>query len=373
MQEAAVEQAGEVRSARVESLRAIAALGVVLAHVMGRGYVYQIPDDALHKVLFSGSFAVNLFFVLTGYLLFWPFVKRDYGDGRRIDRRRYGWNRALRILPLYYVVLVPYMVVVADGGSVKKWLAFLTFSENFFEQTVMQVNPVLWSLVIELHFYLVLPPLAFLLARLSRGSLRAAAVAVVGLGAASFVLRWVTLYDAPGTPNPYLRYSLLSCFMFFASGMALALLRLAWERRRPRLVDGWLGAPATWMVAAVGIWLVMALDEGRGYLAAPASFLLVGACVLPLRDGPAVRALEWRPLALVGTASYSLYLWHVLIIRELSGWGVDGFVPLLIVSVPLCIAVAFVSYAAVEQPFLRLRRNWGSTAALTATTAPERR
>ena len=63
-----MEQAGEERSARVESVRAVAALGVVVAHVMGAAYHADIPDDLAHRVLFSGTFAVYPYFVLSGYL-----------------------------------------------------------------------------------------------------------------------------------------------------------------------------------------------------------------------------------------------------------------------------------------------------------------
>ena len=90
------------------------------------------------------------------------------------------------------------------------------------------------------------------------------------------------------------------------------------------------------------------------------SVLLVGACVLPLRPGPLVQTLEWRPLAVVGVASYSLYLWHDPILKALakSPWAPSGFLGLLAVGLPLCCLVALMSYALIEAPFLRLRRRW---------------
>jgi peptidoglycan/LPS O-acetylase OafA/YrhL len=272
-------------------------------------------------------------------------------------------------LPLYYVVLVPYFALMAGGGTPRDWLLFATFSENFSPATIEAVNPVLWSLVIELHFYAVLPLLALLLTRLARGSLRGAMWAIVVLGLASFALRWLTFYADP-TPNPQLRYSLPSCFMFFAPGMALALLRLACERSPTRLPAGPLARPELWLGGALVAWLPVAYVDRGGFFAALASFLLVGALVLPLRDSRVARALEWRPLAAVGVASYSLNLWHVLILRKFAEHvGLDQFGWLLAVAAPVCIAVAFASYAIVERPFLRLRRRWGSTAAGTRATA----
>jgi peptidoglycan/LPS O-acetylase OafA/YrhL len=351
-----VSQAGEVRSARLESVRAVAALSVLIAHVVGRA----ASPSLLERLAFGGFFGVYLFFALTGYLLFWPFVKEAFGDGRRIDLSRYAANRALRILPLYYVVLVAYLLLWHNGGTIDQWLLFGTFSENFSTTTILTVNPVMWSLVIELHFYALLPLLAMALARVAAGSPGRALAVVAALALASFALRWVSLYHDP-TPNPYLRYSLLSCFMFFAVGMALALLRLSWERRPPRWLTGAVRAPELWLLGAVALWWVATVGGSRGYLLAPASFLLLGACVLPLRASPLLRALDWRPLALVGVVSYSIYLWHVLIVHELDERaGITGAWALLAVSVPVVLAVASASYLLVERPFLRMRRRWGS-------------
>src|SRR3954467_15834245 len=149
--EARVNQAGELRSSRIESLRAVAALGVLVGHVL-------VISPGLHpaylnRAVEGGGFGVYLFFALSGYLLFWPFARRDYGDGDAINLRRYAFNRAVRILPLYYFVLVVLLLLREDGGTLKQWLAFTRFSENFSTSTFGTVDGVMWSLVVELHFY----------------------------------------------------------------------------------------------------------------------------------------------------------------------------------------------------------------------------
>jgi peptidoglycan/LPS O-acetylase OafA/YrhL len=70
------------------------------------------------------------------------------------------------------------------------------------------------------------------------------------------------------------------------------------------------------------------------------------------------RALDWRPLAALGVASYSLYLWHQPLLARLELETGLGFLPLLAVGLPLCAAVAAVTYLTVERPFLRMRRRW---------------
>ncbi len=367
-----VTQAGETRSAAVESLRALAALGVVVAHtyVSARYFHGRDPGPAkgvLQRLVVSGSSSVYIFFALSGYLLYLPFAKQAFAAGRRIDVRRYAANRALRILPLYYISLLVYMLIQHDlsGHNI---LMFGTFSENFSTTTSHWVNPVLWTLVLEVQFYALLPLLALLIARLGRESLTRALGVVALLGVASLTLRWVTLYDRVD-PRPLLRDSFPSCFVFFTVGMTLALLRLRWERRPPRLLAGPLGAAELWCGGAIAAWLAIAFVDAKGRPALVASFLLVGAVVLPLRNERVTRVLSWRPLAMLGVASYSLYVWHVLIVQKLSEhYSIQSFPKLLAVAVPACIIWAFASYGLIERPFLRLRRGWGATAAEAQAT-----
>jgi peptidoglycan/LPS O-acetylase OafA/YrhL len=348
-----VVQAGEVRSARIESLRALAALGVLSAHVYGTAHSFGpvVYTGYLHRAVMGGGFGVWLFFVLTGYLLFWPYAKEGFRGGR-VNLRAYARNRALRIVPLYLVVLLVLFPLQEGGGSAAQWLRFLTFSENFSHSSLRTVDGVLWSLVIEVHFYVVLPLLAALVLRLSRGSLRRAAAAVLALGLASLALR-LRMHDA------LWQNSLPATFFFFAAGMLLALLRLRLEQRAvPRLP----AAGDAWVAGALVLWALVVYHYPWDPLCALAGMLLLGACVLPLRPGLTVRILEWRPLAAVGVASYSLYVWHFPIVSHLEKSGhVLGWYALL---VPLCLAVALVSYRVIEAPFLRLRGRW-------ATAGPE--
>lgn len=360
-------QAGELRSARIESLRAIAALAVLVGHVFGQAYDYNRAETFatfMDRVLLGGGFGVFLFFTLSGYLLFWPFAKRAFGGGDTIDLRRYAINRAVRILPLYYVVVVAVLVIQEGGGTFGEWWRFLLFAENFSIDTVGKVNGVLWSLVVELHFYLLLPVFAVVLGRLSRGSLRLAFILLLGAGAASYVWRLYAL-DLGGNAAQLWRYSLPTTFWFFVSGMVIALIRIAWQDGPPRWLFGPLRWSSVWLLAAIPFWLLVFDDYDNELAVATAGFLMVGACVLPLKKGVLVRVLEWKPLAVVGIASYSLYLWHVPILNQLVKPSLlpdADFPTLLLVAGPLCIAWALLSYRFIEAPFLRLRKRWARSA-----------
>src|SRR5437868_4063824 len=80
---ARIYQAGEARLASMESLRALAALAVLVGHVFGAAYLWRsaIYDGLLHRTILGGGFAVYLFFALSGYLLYLPFVRRDFATG----------------------------------------------------------------------------------------------------------------------------------------------------------------------------------------------------------------------------------------------------------------------------------------------------
>jgi peptidoglycan/LPS O-acetylase OafA/YrhL len=82
--------------------------------------------------------------------------------------------------------------------------------------------------------------------------------------------------------------------------------------------------------------------------------------VLPLRRGLVSKLLAWRPLSALGVASYSLYIWHLPVLRAVDGWPTlrSSYVVLGVVGGAICVAVAAASYAVIERPFLRLRKTW---------------
>ncbi|MGI8922314.1 MAG: acyltransferase family protein, partial [Solirubrobacteraceae bacterium] len=192
------------------------------AHHYDGGY---LTASFSRRLLYGGGTGVYLFFALTGYLLFWPFVRRYFGSGDAVDLRRYALNRALRILPLYYVVLVVAMLVQADGGTFEEWVSFLLFGQNFSSATVARIDGPMWSLVVELHFYVLLPLLAVGVGRLARGLASRAAAALIALGAGSLALHWVKVAGVHHAPDLTWQYSLPVMFFYFVPGMLLALLR----------------------------------------------------------------------------------------------------------------------------------------------------
>ena len=361
--ERTIAQAGEVRLARLESLRGIGVLGVMLGHTwllgqIASGHASDVSATFLQRIPFSGGYGLSLFFALSGYLLYWPFAQRDFGRGGTVDVRNYARNRAFRILPLYYVVLVTLMIVQEHGGiGVGQWLRFIFFAQNFSQWTIETVDGPMWSLVVELHYYILLPLLAYFLGRVSRGDRRVGGVILLALGLISYKLNaHYTAIDQRWA------LSLPTQFLYLAAGMLVAVLRTAWKTQLPSWMKGPLARADFWLVCAFGLWLYATYDYTYAGFTAIGGGLIVGACVLPLKPGLLLRGLDWRWLAFLGIVSYSFYLWHLPLFSHIDG-RLHSFPALLLVGGPLSIVVATISYRLIEEPFLKLRKRWSPDAA----------
>jgi len=352
-----VEQAGEFRIRRLESIRALAALAVLESHAWGwhNGYSARATSGFFHRFLASGDFGVNVFFTLTGFLLFSAFAREITEQGQKVNLRRYFQNRALRILPLYYFVVLVYVPIAGREGHWKQWLAFFGFVENYSRATFLQVDPPMWSLVVEVQFYILLPVLTWAFLWVFGRRPRVLAALLVAAGVSSAVL-WV-IYGSSTTAPLILQRSMLINFNFFAAGMLLALaaLTVRGDMTGRRLV----GSSDMWLALSVPIFVLGIAYRPLIPLTALATMLLVGGAGLSLRPGFGTSLLDTRVLASLGVISYSLYLWHYPIVKKFATLGpFQSFPVLLVASLAVCIPLAFASYALIEAPFLRLRRRW---------------
>lgn len=382
----AIEQAGERRSTRLESLRALGWLAVLLTHVLVLALAHQGLGESYKNrlILGGGVLALYLFLAMSGFLLYLPFARHQLRAGRKIDVGRYARNRMLRILPLYYAMVAVLLVAQPLDADRGDWWRWATFTQNFSADTIHRLNAPLWSVAVEVQFYIALPFMAWAIAKLGGRSFRRTIAILAGLAFLSWAVRSreVVHAAAPNLLGPLGKYALPSFLYAFIGGMLLAVLRLAWERRPPRWL-AWpvVGASSAWIAAGIALQLVISYDLAlQEPFVAFVAALIIGGCVLPLRGGWMVNALEWRPLGLLGVASFSLYLWHWPILQALSGvhFGAapgeavnivgetTDFKGLLAVGLPLCIAAGMVSYWLIERPFLRRRRGWGTTAAAPA-------
>jgi peptidoglycan/LPS O-acetylase OafA/YrhL len=368
-----VSQAGEQRATQIEALRGLGAILVVLAHVgavtfavvPGVPTVVGVNEFLPRGIYGAGNFALFIFFAISGYVIYFPFAKRDFAGGKPVNLRRYATNRALRIFPLYYVVVIVVLAIQYDFPRISVWGRFFTFTQNFFDFTAFKFVGPSWSLVVELHFYILLPFLALGIARLAQGSARRGLAILFGVYLASVAVRALTVY-IPDRPDLVWRASTAATFLFIATGMMGSIIHVSWEQRRPSWLRGPLLNSDLWLLATVPPFLLFAYYRYHfDWVMAFAALAVVGAASFPhLRRGPITRILWWRPLAFIGLAAYSIYLWHIPLITLLLDLGVpaDEFLVFGVVVLPIAVGIGLLSYKLIEEPFLRMRRRWSPSA-----------
>jgi len=337
----------------VQALRALAALAVVALHVqMEAGRPPSIPP-ALPDMR-VGNAGVDLFFVISGFVMVYS---SEALFGRGDGPWRFFVRRLIRIVPLYWLVTTYYVLRHAffPSGEPQKPIEFIVSSYLFIPYpldghilTPMAANqPFLglgWTLNYEMLFYLLFS-IPVLLSR-------RAAVLVTSIVLITFVIAGII---APGMPFPW-RFWADPIVLEFVFGMSLGLVfREGW--RLPR----WL----CWTLLVAGL-LAFNLDPdgtGSDYRAAvwgiPAAMMVAGATLGDFKPTGRV----WRWIAIVGDASYALYLTHFLPIRamvHLSWWTHFDMAsaPWLWMAATLLVAIAtsVVIFYAVERPinfFLR--------------------
>ncbi|MFZ5960132.1 acyltransferase family protein [Pseudomonas sp. QL9] len=364
--------------AQCESVRGLAILLVFAFHFLGDVYGYKMRPDAsyLSSFLFGGDTGVSLFFVLSGFLLTLPFF-----SDTPLKLGEYLRNRALRILPMYYLMVLVAGWWTGQWQQVPRALAFqeLKISELF------PMGAVWWSLVVEIQFYLLLPCIVLLAQHKSGRWL------LLPLLAAGIHIYWqisqVPL-DQLNQLDGWVSYrnTLLGRWPLFGVGAMLAWVHV-WLG--PRLQTSQLASrrwPGSLVLLLALLLLAVILHQRVAYLGAfPAHALWFSHYVLEaigwgiflftlLHLRPLGSALLVNPVFnRIGLWSYSLYLVHTSVLFLVGGRIVRKLGPLsdnpqLLIAVGLgllalsCV-ISAATYHLVERPFLNLKkRRWHTVA-----------
>ncbi|MEM6553197.1 MAG: acyltransferase [Planctomycetota bacterium] len=375
----------------LDGLRGLAVLLVVLVHTrefepttwVGRG---------LDAVMRSGWMGVDLFFVLSGFLITGILLRAKTaaprGDAGKARHRWEGYlkpflmRRVLRVLPLYYAVLVVVFWVIPmlpmEGASVYAGLAehqgwfWLHLSNVHFALHGLTGDPtdVMWSLAVEEQFYLLWPMVVWWvparwLGRVCAGLVVTAVVLrVVALGTG--VVGGVGVYVLP-----FMRMDALA----FGAWLAV------WRLRGGRVSGWWAGVGV--VGSLVGL-VVLGLLRGGLYFLDPwvqgVGFVLLGVLfvsvmgVATARDGRRTWVhvlVDRRWLRVLGKYSYAIYLLHQLVKSVLWNLGLSSSVVPEVWGSPLpgqvvwtglvlgaTLGLAWVSWHVLEAPCLRLKRRY---------------
>lgn len=372
---------GATRFACFDGLRALAALMVVGVHTaFVSGFTVH---DSLGRYTARLDAGVEVFFVISGFLLYRRFALAHLG-GRPSPGLVEFWKRRLaRIIPAYWAAFIVISYLMRADNVRHSWdapLVYLGFAQIYFPHYILTGITQAWSLCTEMSFYLFLPLYAAALGRRARPARQQLRVEITGIAALVTVcVAYRIVVSTIHSPLAATMPNWLPGYLGqFALGMALAIAsawlevsatRPAWLWHSTMPWAAW-GLAAACYVAVGNLGLPVS-PLGTGDLPASLAkealygafgfFMVVPAVFGPPHAGPIRALLTTRALVAVGVVSYGLYLWHqtwVSMVMSWSGASLFSFSwPLLFVSASaLGLACAAISYIALEKPVIE--RSW---------------
>jgi peptidoglycan/LPS O-acetylase OafA/YrhL len=353
------------RQPSLDAWRGLAALAVFGHHAWNRHA--GLEGEPRWAQIAGGQLRLGLvlFFVLSGYLI-WAGVRSERVHRGSFAVGAYLRRRALRIAPAYYLAIAGSIALLWASQGAGPALPpadhlplYAVFAQNFSPETHLRLDPVTWSLCVEVGFYLLLVPLGLALCRWRCGR-RGEIVLLAALFVAGIAWR-LAVYAAGGD---ILWQKALPAFLpYFALGMALVLL----AGRRP----GSLSRRASLVLLVAGAVLIVGDAAWHGGAFGPTGGLAeraisnipsaLGFCLLicaGINGAPAIVGwLEARPLRRLGDLSYGFYLWHLPLLYFLARLGFSGgFAATFALALVPSLLLAAASWHLVERPLLERRR-----------------
>ncbi|MCU1429667.1 MAG: acyltransferase 3 [Actinomycetia bacterium] len=381
-----------------DGLRAIAAISVAVTHstfISG----FNIRNNTIGPYTARMDIGVAVFFVISGFLLYRPFVLARLRAVNSPEAVPYFQRRLLRIFPAFWLVFTVVLVCPWFHGlswnrpSFSGLVAHYTLTHIYFHQHVLGPVQQSWTLATELAFYVFLPLYAFGIRRVGRSARAQLTSELSGLAVLymiSVAFRIWAFYGPPQSFNGQYNTWLPARIDLFALGMLLAV-GSAWlqatERAEPAFVRSVLFPWYCWAIALASFWYLsvgFGLNDPshRGptpnlshpqqmwlqfFWGVTGIFLVAPAVFGPQDQGLIRRFLANRVMQWVGLVSYGIYLWHEAVID----WYLRLTKPVAFHSsvlrmtafmVVFTVLFSAISYYVVERPVLRLKdrdiRSW---------------
>jgi peptidoglycan/LPS O-acetylase OafA/YrhL len=352
----------------IDLLRGFAALMVIVFHVIALGHWTQFPTSGPLKLFRNGWVGVDLFFVISGFVITLA-AANGYASHGTEFRRQFALRRFARIAPLYFLsgavylfCVKPEMLGAPFPQLAARVLGYALFVQNLHPFLHGAINGPSWSVALEMQFYVVMILATPWLVRvrtipvvisviLLAALYRFATTVILPPGSAPISERFVFLTQLPGVAGQ------------FAVGMALGLAVHRGKGRLSRLLrPSWICFAMWALIAAFLLSVAAKAFDATQYWAEPwmlvawRPLLTAGFCALLAGaiTFPAANATWMAPLRYAGTISYGLYLWHFPILvaltthqPHLTGIG------LLVRVLAGTVLLAVLSWHLMEQPFVR--------------------
>ncbi|MFO7653546.1 MAG: acyltransferase [Candidatus Krumholzibacteriia bacterium] len=344
----------------IDGVRFVAIAAVVYLHLWEsfERSADTVPDGFafVERVLEQGFLGVQLFFVISGFILGLPFARQHLARGRRISLRQYFARRVLRLEPPYLInlLLMTGVLVAIDGRRLAEVLpnlfASMTYTHNVVFGGMSEINFVAWSLEIEVQFY-ILAPLLALVFLIRPPNLRRTVLLLAVLASS---LGSELLYPLASLPVR----TIASYLHYFLAGFLLVDVFLEDWQERPRRGVAF---DLVGFLAVAGLFTSGVLVPGLGQIPTP---WLALAVVIGAFRGRVLNRFYTHPwIYTIGGMCYTIYLYHAHIIGATGHrrlWVGDGLWPNLLITftvVPLIVVVVSATlFALFEKPFMR--RHW---------------
>ncbi|MBX2905021.1 MAG: acyltransferase [Taibaiella sp.] len=352
----------------IDGIRFLAIILVILFHAHGY-FVAKTPHHfadgpanypLLETLLSNGDRGVELFFVLSGFILCLPFAKQYIGGEKKVQLKKYYLRRVTRLEPPYFIAMTALLLlhlamnVHSAAEIVPSWLASLIYSHNFIFGRTPLLTVVAWSLEIEIQFYLIAP----LLFKLLSLSLPVRRTALIGGIAGIVLLQWFF-------PAPDNFISLYSFAQYFLTGILLSDFYVSQSVTTSFRNNVWVAVGCI-LLAAI---LYLPIKTHKDY--AQESFILASRIAFPfciglfyyivMKNGAVKKIFSYKFVPIIGGMCYSIYLLHYTIIsgfgRLSLGWRVtDSYlvnlaVQMLVLMIPV-LAISALFYYLIERPFM---------------------
>ena len=343
----------------IDGLRFVAIMPVLFMH-LGTGFLDYSKDysskvinqeNPLRRILVEGDLGVLIFFAISGFILALPFAKQHLHQGKDVQLGKYFMRRLTRLEPPYLITLTGFflvhLIILHQETFVQllpHYAASFVYIHNLIYGTWTPINPVAWSLEIEVQFYILVPLITriFLLNKPVRRS-----ILLIAILFAPYIQEVLPLRQW------HLQMSIISHYQYFLTGFLMADIFLT-EKNETHGFWNILGLailPVMW-------WIKM--QDGWGYdLLIPLSILLLFISVF--------RATWWRTIfqnpwiTTIGGMCYITYLIHYplihLIMRFSSKWAMGDnwtldFLIQTLIWTPVILIICAIAFRFLEKPFM---------------------
>ncbi|MBO6495715.1 MAG: acyltransferase [Roseivirga sp.] len=342
----------------VDGIRFVAILPVVILHANERflRYVYGEENltglnEQLNYLISRGAIGVMIFFALSGFVLALPFAKSGY----TFSYKKYFTRRLERLEPpyIFWMSLFAIIFIIKSGMGIGE-MAGHYFSSIFYVHNIVYaefpvINPVAWSLEVEIQYYIIAPFLAILYFNQKDLSFRR-------IFLAALIILFIVLQHVFGFQYQPFRASILGQLQHFLVGLLAADLFVHsknWVNKKAYLYD---------ILGVVSIIIMMFTWTDDLEKALLFSTALMGFFISTLKGKIVPQILSYKWIPVIGGMCYTIYLTHLPLLEliysliDRIGYSTTYFSGLtisLIITLPIILLSSIIFYTVIERPFMK--------------------